>query len=181
MAIRSDSYGSVAEVVAFTPHLLDGATTYSETTRPTLTQVEKFIDRASGYLNTALRNAGITTPVTNSTGKLMLDDWVVMRATEYVELTQRGTGYSDQEGSRTAAFHNMYASACDFADEIALGLKELGVTVDRNKSAGLAFTGQTVRSDRADPDDSSLAQPLIRRGLYDAPGSGEMSSDEDEA
>src|SRR5512145_2945202 len=108
MAIRADSYSSTSEVKAFTRHLLDGQSAFNSTTRPTGTELEKFIDRASGVLNLALGGGGFapSSVIANSTAKLACDDWVTSRAAEYVELTQRGTGYSDAEGSRTAAFRN---------------------------------------------------------------------------
>ena len=90
MAIRGDSYGSVDEVRAYTRHMLDGSNNFDESTTPTRTEVERFIDRASGALNVAMNNAGLTTPVTNSTAKLMLSDWVTMRACAFVEMTHRG-------------------------------------------------------------------------------------------
>jgi hypothetical protein len=53
MAIRGDSYSSTGEVKAFTRHLLNGQSNFNSTTRPTVTELEKFIDRASGVLNLA--------------------------------------------------------------------------------------------------------------------------------
>lgn len=178
MSIRSDSYGSTAEVQAFTQYLAAGQTAFNSTTQPTLTQVEKFIDRASGILNTALAGAGIATPITNGTAKLACDDWVTARATEYVELTQRGSGYSDAEGNRHNSFRNMQKAATDFAKENRLGFFRLGVTAAHNAAEGLQFTGQTAPADRADPDDTGLAQPAFRRGLFDYPGV-DGSEDED--
>ena len=46
MAIGANSYGSVAEVQALTGKYLN-AGVFTASTRPTLTQVEKFIDNAS--------------------------------------------------------------------------------------------------------------------------------------
>lgn len=171
MAISGASYGSVAEVLAFTRHLLDGQPTFNSTTRPTLTEVEKFIDRASGVLNVALAGCGLTTPLNsttaNSTAKLMCADWVVMRAAEYTELTQRGTGFSAEEGSRTAAFRGLYAAANEFAEQNCLALKRVGAGVTDSMSQGLSFTGLDAEDDRADPDDTSRAQPKFVRGQFD--------------
>jgi len=167
MTIRADSYGSVAEVAAYTRHLLDGETTYTGTTRPSLTEVEKFIDRASGYLNVALRTTGLHTPIANSTAKLACDDWVVSKAAEYVELTQRGTGYSEAEGSRIPSFRSMHKDAISFANEFTLCFKELGVTVDRSLASGLAFTGLDAQHERNDPDDSDMVQPMFSRHRFD--------------
>lgn len=166
MALRSDSYGTVAEVVAYTRHLLDGATTYNSTTRPTATDVEKFIDRASGALNVALEGRGLTSPITNSTAKLICDDWVVSRAAMYTELTQRGTGYGGQEGSRIGGFKILYQEAQKFAAENALGFKRLGVGQQNKLSDGLAFTGQELQADRVDQDDTTLEQPVFTRHQF---------------
>ena len=105
MAIRADSFSSTSEVTAYTRHLLDGQSSFNSTTRPTVTEMEKFIDRASGILNVAISNEGFTPSDVygNSTAKLACDDWVTQKAVMYTELTQRGTGYSVEEGSRTAA------------------------------------------------------------------------------
>lgn len=171
MTLRSDSYSTVNEVLAFTRHLLGGQSTFNSTTQPTVTEVEKFIDRASGVLNIALEQAGFHTPVANSTGKLALDDWVSQRAAEYVELTQRGVGFSDAEGSRTASFRNLAKSAAEFVGMYALGFKNLGLAMDFQSADGLSFTGQTAQADRADPSDTSLQQPAFVRGQFNNPES----------
>ena len=175
MALRDDSYGTVAEVLAFTTHLLDGkGATFNSTTQPPLTQVEKFIDRSSSYVNIALNTHGFTTPVTNSTAVLMLDDWVVGQAAMFTELTKRGAGFNDDEGSRTSSFKSLGAAAMKFVDDNALGLKRLGVTVGHSLSDGLAFTALDDQDERADPDDSTLEQPMFTRGLF-----GSISNDAD--
>ncbi len=162
-------FSSTAEVVAFTRHLLDGQSTFNTTTRPTGTEVTKFIDRAGGVLSVAIANAGFSpaTVAANSTAKLLCDDWVTARATEYVELTQRGTGYSDREGNRHSSFRNMTKSASDFVDMNSLGFIRLGVSQTYKMSDGLAFTGLDVQADRADPDDTALEQPKFSRGQWD--------------
>src|SRR3990167_9908882 len=170
MTIRGDSYSTTSEVKALTKHLLDGQSGFNSTTRPTSTELEKFIDRASGALNVSLSKHGLTTPVSNTTAKLLCDDWVTSRAVELVELTQRGLGFSGEEGSRTGAFKGLYAQADEFAEANALGFKRLGVGVAHPKHEGLAFTGMATQANRADPSDASLAQPAFRRGLFDQPG-----------
>lgn len=169
MTTRADSYSSTGEVRAYTRHLLAGQSTFNSTTLPTLTEVEKFIDRASGTLNFALAGVGFATPISNSTAKLSCDDWVTARAAEYVELTQRGVGFSDAEGSRTTVFHSLSRSATEFAKDARLGFINLGVTVSAAMSRGLKFTAQDAQADRADPTDSTLEQPVFKRHLFDEP------------
>jgi hypothetical protein len=168
MAIRSDSYSSVTEVTAFTRHLLDGSLSYNSTTRPTVSEVEKFIDRASGVLNAAVATAGLKTPITNSTAKLACDDWVTARATEYVELTQRGTGFSEEEGNRLG-FKNLFKNATQFVTELRGGFIQFGVTQTQAISTGLAFTGMDAQGQRDDPQDSTLEQPVFARRMFDDP------------
>jgi hypothetical protein len=167
MAIRSDSFSTVAEVVGYTRHLLDGHTTFDSTTRPTLTEVEKFIDRSSALLNVALAAGGFSTSAiyANAVSKLACDDWVTMRAVKYVELTQRGTGFNADEGSRTAAFEN---DAAEFVAAMSDGFVNLGITLTGGNTAnGLNFTALDVESQRADPSDTSRAQPLFTRKGFD--------------
>lgn len=169
MTIRADSFSSVAEVVAYTRHLLDGQPTFNSATRPTGTEVEKFIDRASGVLNVAIAQAGFSpaTLYANSTAKLMCDDFVTARATEYVELTQRGTGYSDKEGNRHSSFRNMTKSANDFINMNSQGFIRLGVSQTYKLSDGLAFTGLDAQKDRSDRDDTGIEQPVFDRHQWD--------------
>jgi hypothetical protein len=169
MSIRADSYSSAAEVTAYTRHLLDGQTAFNSTTRPTVTELEKFIDRASGVLNLALAQHGFAASavIANSTAKLACDDWTSARAAEYAELSRRGAGYNDSEGSRTDAFSNLAKRATDFVKANSLGFVRLGVTQSYKASDGLAFTGMTAQADRTDKDDSSLEQPFASRNQWD--------------
>ena len=168
MAIRADSYSSVDEVTAFTRHLLDGAAGYSTTTRPTLAEVEKFIDRASACVNIALYREGFAPSAiyANAVTKLVCDDWVTYAAAKNIELTQRGTGYNANEGSRTDAF-SMQKEAYDFVCDYALGFQRAGVTRTIQLSAGLEFTGLDAQDDRADPDNTAYEQPFALRKQWD--------------
>lgn len=167
MSIRADSYSSTAQVKAWTRHLLDGQTAFNSTTRPVASEVENFIDRASGLLNMALAGHGFSTPVTNSTAKLGCDDWVTAQAAMYVELTQRGTGFSNAEGARTGFFKGLMGEAEKWVLTNELGLKRIGVSVAHGRAEGLQFTGQAAPGERADPDDDTLAQPTFKRTQWD--------------
>ena len=168
MAIRGDSFSSAAEITAYTRHLLDGETLFNSTTRPTVTELETFIDRASGVLNVAIAGEGFTPSAVygNSTAKLSCDDWVTQKATKYVELTQRGTGYSAEEGSRTAAF-SMTKDAQEFAEANAIGFIQLSIVQGIKLSDGLAFTGLDAQADRADRTNTALEQPYAERDQFD--------------
>lgn len=143
MSLRPDSYGSVEAVRALTRHLLDGAATFSATTRPTLTEVEDMIDRWSAVLNVALINREVTTPVAaDSLARLVCDQWVIRQAAAEVELTQRGTGWSADEGSRIQALQMDNAAAV--AQSVAAALWQAGLLARGNAHDGLSFTGTSV-------------------------------------
>jgi hypothetical protein len=168
MTLRADSYGTVAEVRALTRHLLDGSETFDTETRPTIDDVETFIDRASGMLNAALASQGFTVPITNSTAMLACDEWVVTQSARAVELTQRGTGYSEAEGSRLAGFSQKSAMA--WVKDMAAAFQGLGLSTSGNPAhEGLVYTGLNVYADRSDATNTSYEQPKFRRGQFDAP------------
>jgi hypothetical protein len=168
MAIRADSYSSTAEVKAFTRHLLDGQSAFNSTTRPRATELEGFIDKASGVLNGVISKYGYTPAAVraNTTAKLACDDFVTNYAVRYVELTQRGTGYSEQDGSRTASF-NVSKDAENFVK--SQGWVNMGISQTVKRSAGLQFTGMTEQSQRTDKDDSSKEQPFASRHQFNNP------------
>lgn len=168
MSLRTDSYGTVVEVRALTRHLLDGHANFDDATRPTITDVETFLNRASGVLNSALASSGFSVPITNSTAKLSCDEWVVTQAARAAELTQRGTGYSEAEGSRLAGFSQKSAMA--WVKEMAAAFQGLGLSASGSPAhEGLTFTGLIVRRDRSDPDNTGYEQPKFYRGQFDAP------------
>lgn len=171
-------YSSPTKVLAFTRHLLDGQSAFNSTTRPTGSEVQDFLSRASAILNVALAGEGITTPVTQDDALLACEDWATQQATRFVELTQRGAGYSDQEGSRTAAFPSPYKSAQDFAKANRLAFINLGVGVTTAMSHGLQFTALKPQADRADRTDSGMEQPLFERHMFDTAGPYTPNSDD---
>ncbi len=170
MAIRGDSYGSVGEVEPFVQYMLDKQSSFNSTTKPTLTQVEVMIDRASGVLNAALSGGGFTVPFNstnaNSTAVLSCDNWVVFESAAMVEATKIGPGLGDLEGSRVEMFKRMNVRAVEFVESFSLGWKYLGAAVGVQASDGLQYTGLKARDQRADPDDATLEQPSFRRHKF---------------
>ncbi|MCZ7544649.1 MAG: hypothetical protein M5R40_14510 [Anaerolineae bacterium] len=166
MAIGAHSYGSTAAVLAFTRHLLDGQSTFNSTTRPTLSEVEAFIDRASATLNLALAGVGLATPVTQPDARLACDEWVIARVVGLVELTRQAQGWSGEAGDRASdrasGFIGLHGPARAFAQANALAFKRLGCAVADATAQGLTFTGE------ADPADPEAAQPRFHRDMFEA-------------
>lgn len=166
MAIDANSYSSVADVLAVTRHLLSGQSNFDASTVPTLAEVEAFIDDVSSLLNDAIAAHGFTVPISTAGPKRSCDIWVRTKAAAMVELTQRGEGFAEEEGSRYGAFWNLFDDAYEFVAKLAEGWKQQGVTVSDNSSDGLAYTGILVHSERTDPTVTTREQPLFRRRQF---------------
>lgn len=174
MALEADSYSNVTSVVTMTRNILGGQTTFNSTTRPTLTEVEGFIDEASDVLNIALRSAGFTPSAVraNSTAKKVCDSWVRLQTVTYVEMTKPYVGFDgNTERPNMARFlKELPGSAVSLTQSpLMLGFKREGVAVADPAHQGLRFTGLDAQSERPDPENDSLAQPMFKRNLFDAP------------
>jgi len=169
MALSGSSYSSVADVLAWSRPFIEGETTFNSTTRPTLTEVESFIDDASSLLNTALAGGGFssTNIKLNSTATKSCDIWVRGKAVSFVENVHAVQGFGAEDESNVNVLLSMPSDAQKFVKANALAFKRLNVTVTDASSDGLTFTGQTLRADRADPDDTSLEQPTFTRKQFD--------------
>jgi hypothetical protein len=170
MAIRADSYSSSTAVAVYTRYITGNSTgVFNSTTIPTGAQVVEFVDEASGVLNMAIRNSGFSPANVraNSTAKLACDSWVRAEASIFVELTQRGVGYSSAEGSRTDGFDTIYDSADEFIKKYEKGFENEGITRTDAVHQGLKFTAKDVRANRSDPTNTDLEQPKFRRSQWD--------------
>ncbi|MBC8076957.1 MAG: hypothetical protein H7Y32_12845, partial [Chloroflexales bacterium] len=99
MALNANSYGSVAGVEAYVAHLT-AAGVFTVSTRPTLAQVEGFIDQMSARLNAWLAQAGYGIPVTVPQAVLVLSNFANLGAAGLAELTQRVVGKDADDVNR---------------------------------------------------------------------------------
>jgi hypothetical protein len=168
MALNANSYGSVAEVTALTRLYLQGQSAFNSTTRPTLTEVEAFIDKASGVLNLALASKGVGVPVTQTDARFACAGWVVSLAAAWVELSQPTAAGGDEENPRALLIARLGERAAEFVAGNAAGFAHLGASQSAAGSNALIFTGAAAQTDRADPGDTSLEQPKFTRGQFDS-------------
>lgn len=166
MAILLSSYSSVDDVEALTRHLLDGETEFNSTTRPTLLEVEGFIDQISANLNDAAVACGFSVPIVAAGPKLSCDSWVRPRASAMVELTQRSAGFDGGEDSRYASLWNLYDDAFEFVEKRKKSWSDQGVGVATDSSDALTYTAINKHSERADPTSDVKEQPLFRRRQF---------------
>ena len=148
MAIGANSYGSVAEVEALVPQYAVVSNEFDATTRPTLVQVEKFIDRVSAALNLLLAEAGFAVPVSQADALLVLDHFVVVEAVSLCEEANEITE-SFQRERRTVG--DILEGARSLVEQHASGFEQLGATRDRAVTYGLGYWDTDDAGDDIEP------------------------------
>ncbi len=167
MAIEASSYSSVADVLALTRHFLDGESTFDEASRPSLSEVEAFIDDISSDLNDAIRACGFSIPVSVASPKRSCDLWVRTRAAAMVELTARSTGFDGSEDSRYKSLWELLGDdPFEWVQKRKTSWADQGVPVADDASAALTFTAMNKHGERTDPDSTVREQPMFRRRMF---------------
>lgn len=140
MAIGANSYGSVAEVAALTSRYLVGGT-YTTATRPTLAQVEKFIDNASATLNVMLAQAGFAIPITQVDAKAACSEIVVEVVVDLCHAAN-STGRFFTDRALERGINPMKAIRDDMAAWVeaqAPGIEALGASRNTSQLGGIAY------------------------------------------
>jgi hypothetical protein len=137
VSLAANSYGTVAEVQALTPRYQ----TYSTTTRPTLAQVEKWIDNASATLNVILAGAGFQIPITQADAKAACGQIVVEAVTDLCHAANSaGRFYTERALERgVSPMKVLRQEMKDWVEDQAEGLELLGATRTRASTAGILF------------------------------------------
>jgi len=159
MAIGANSYGTVIGVAAFVPNYSAGGN-FNAATRPTLTQVESWIDSVSGILNSILAEAGFTIPVTDDDVKDALDFFInqeVASVCEGVNGSGRFGPTSKQVGKQ-GRFALMLEDVKAFVEGNQAGFERLGAERSYDATSSIAFR---------DSDESGEAVvPLFERKAF---------------
>lgn len=154
MALDANTYGTVAGVAAYVRHRANAASTFDAATRPTLTEVEAFLDQCSDVLNGWLAQSGYVIPVTHADGVRVLARYAQLGAAGHVELSLRPGGYdADDENRRENKFLDMFMMAEAY---IAGGaLSALGAAVVSgglpSPVSGLRVGGRTLSGQQLRP------------------------------
>lgn len=139
MALDANSYGTVLQVAALTPLYATVSNSFSTTTRPTLSQVETFIDQVSATINLLLAAQGFSIPVTQADAARALAGFVVLEVVSLVEYAN-GAGPFIVEASQLRAAtpsRIILKDAEAFIASHAVGFEALGVTRTRSLAFGL--------------------------------------------
>ena len=153
IALDTNTYGSIAGVAAYVRRLANSASTFDTTTRPTLVEVEAFLDQCSDTLNGWLAAAGYVIPVTQADAVRVLSRYANLGAAGHAELSQRAGGYdAEDENRRENKFLDMFALAETYIQSGALGALGAAVVtgglpspVSGLRVGGRTRTGQALR------------------------------------
>ena len=140
MALNANSYGSVAEVQALTGrYLISGA--YTTATRPTLAQVEKFIDNASATLNVMLAGVGFAIPITDTDAAAACGQIVVEVAVDLCHAANStGRFYTDRALERgVSPMRVLRQEMMQWVEDNAAGLELIGAARTYSALSGIAY------------------------------------------
>jgi hypothetical protein len=153
MAIGANSYGSVTGVGALVPRWSGAATDFAATTRPTLAQVEGWIDQISAILNSILAQVGFTIPVSQATVKSALGFFVNEEVAAIVE----GVNGSGRFGPTAKAMGKQGRFALILGDVEAflemntVGFERLGAARNYSVAAGIGYRETNNAGDETTP------------------------------
>src|SRR4051794_40932041 len=83
MTVAANSYGTADDVVAFAKRFADDSTgVFTTTTRPTLGNVESWIDDVSATLNVLFAELDFTIPISQADCKLVVKHFVVTQVAD---------------------------------------------------------------------------------------------------
>jgi hypothetical protein len=144
------SYGSTDGVAALVRHVANDG--FTPSTKPSLTQVETFLDQRSAMLDGWLTTAGYGVPVTVARAALVLDHYANYGAAADVEMTQRPSGYSvDDQNRRENKFEAEFARAAAYIASGALAALGVPSTGAPGPLMGLSVGGVTRGGQRLRP------------------------------
>ncbi len=161
MTLDANTYGSVTGVAAYTRRLANSASTFDTITRPTLIEVEAFLDQCSDVLNGWLARAGYVIPVTHADAARVLSRYANLGAAGHVELSQRPGGYdAEDENRRENKFLDMFMLAESYIESGALAALGADVVAGSLPApvSGLRVGGGTRSGQRL--------KPIFTRGSF---------------
>jgi hypothetical protein len=161
MEIGTNSYGTVAEVAALTSRYTTSGE-YKDAavgppavtaTRPTLAQVEKWIDNCSATLNVILAREGFAIPIVQADAKAACAQIVVEATVDLCHAANSaGRFYTERALERgVAPMKVIRQEMADWVEDNAAGLENLGATRTTSLLGGLAYRDSDDNGDETFP------------------------------
>lgn len=163
MTVGANSYGTAAGVGALVPKWA-GTGAFAATTRPTLAQVESWLDQVSAIVNGTLRQEGFAIPVTQADAKLTLTLFVQEEVADIVNGINGAGRFGPTAGSKNGANRSRYQTIVDdvqaYIRGVAVGLDRMGATRTSTIASGICYR------DTDEGGDDTF--PLFQRGAFGA-------------
>ena len=159
------TYGSASGVASYTPNLAGEEGTFTKTTIPTDTQVERWL--ASGYalINGRLagRGYGVPVPATATVYSLVVD-LEELYAAARAESARMSARIGPDERTRGQMFMQQFENG--MKELLAMDLSRAGLT-----HTGKLYAGGISKSDKDARDaEADRVQPRFKRGMWREPG-----------
>jgi hypothetical protein len=154
MTVGANSYCTAADVGALTPRYL-ATGVFSTTTRPTLAQVEAWIDQVSGVLNLALSTVGFTVPITQADALLACKGVVAGFVADLAHYSNSaGRFYSEKVLDKgVSPWSALYSEMADWVKAMQSGFIKLGVvwtSVTQSATVSCTVTNPTYEREPVD-------------------------------
>lgn len=153
-------YGEPNDVGSLVPRWVNASGYFDATTRPTLGQVQGWVNEVSELINVILSSYGFAIPVTQARAVLMLDMFVNQEVAAIVEGVN-GSGRFGPTGKqvgKAGRFALVTKDVQEFIEAIAVGLEQMGVTRTYSLAANVGYRG-------TDEDGNDIA-PLFQRSAF---------------
>ena len=161
------SYSSASDVAAYCPGLTDSSGSFTATSRPPTSAVERFLSSGCALIETSLEAAGYSMPVPASA---TVYDYVVDLEAIYgaarAETSRRVGRISADERTRARMFMDDFKAGLKAL--VAMNLDQAGLSVS---GAGALYAGGISIDDKDTVEsDSDRVEPRFKRGLLRHPG-----------
>ena len=137
MSTGANSYGAATDVAALTPRFT-ATGSYSTGTKPTLAQVEGWIDQVSAVLNILLAEERFSIPVTQSDCVLALKNFVATEVADLCNYANSAGRFFQNQQFQTGPWQAIQKEAAEFIGKHAAGFENLGATRTSTGVVGLA-------------------------------------------
>ncbi len=157
MSVGANSYGQASDVAALTPRFAS-AGSYSASTRPTLAQVEAWIDQVSAVLNVLLAEQNFKIPATQADVVLLLKQFVVTQVADLANYANSAGRFFSDKNLTTGPWQAIQKEAADFIAKHAEGLQNLGAT--------RSVAGLDALDFRSTDDSGAEIEPMFARKQF---------------
>jgi|GEM_PF-1240266 hypothetical protein len=125
MPLATNAYGAVSDVAALTSRFTNNGI-YDASTRPTISQVETWINRVSSTLNILLAEQGFQIPITQADCVLTLALFVSTQVADLCNYANSAGRFFQNQNYTVGPWQTIQKEAAAFIAEHAAGFEALG-------------------------------------------------------